>query len=186
MQSRLRFQKRSLEKFPKFTLRLEISTVRSRVTKPFSFAARPPLSSGCWVDSFIYLSFLLTCLLFLSFCCTTDCPTFPRGRTMGNQIIYGNGILTCDSLLERRKKKFGWYVHTVKLKDDTKKLLWKCPTRLWNGQTENILTGRGTNSLPLKIIHALVRISNMKSVYTCVLHISVFVFNQFAKLFFVR
>ena len=154
MQSRLRFQKRSLEKFPKFTLRLETSTVRSRVTKPFSFAARPPLSSGCWVDSFIYLSFLLTCLLFLSFCCTTDCPTFPRGKTM--------------------------------LKDDTKKLLWKCPTRLWNGQTENILTGRGTNSLPVKIIHALVRISNMKSVYTCVLHISVFVFNQFAKLLFVR
>ena len=126
-----------------------ISSVRSPVSRPFPFAARLPWTQpiGGFFHLFFvfYFSFCSSFLtLCISFCCAIDCPAFTRGRIIGNQIIYGNGLLTCCSSLERRNQKetfvYKWHPVT-KLDDLSIQLYWETIKRNW---CENVQPYFGT------------------------------------------
>ena len=126
-----------------------ISSVRSPVSRPFPFAARLPWTQP--IGGFFHLFFVFYfsfCSSFLTLCisfyCAIECPAFTRGRIIGNQIIYGNGLLTCCSSLEKRNQKepfvYKWHPVT-KLDDLSKQLYWETIKRNW---CENVQPYFGT------------------------------------------
>ena len=124
-----------------------ISSVRSPVSRPFPFAARLPWTQPIgWFLSFIFRfhlfvhHFLLYVFLFVA---RSTVPLL-RGRIIGNQIIYGNGLLTCCSSLEKRNQKetfvYKWHPVT-KLDDLSIQLYWETIKRNW---CENVQPYFGT------------------------------------------